>query len=397
MSIEGVIFDVSGTLINGIQPAAGVVDTVQRLRALGIQVVAAHNDGPQRRVSQMLSQAGITVDHIVTRHEVGIAKGSPRWIDRIRQDTGLQTNQLLYVGDSDQDMITASHSKVVYFHAQWSKAQHQYGLAAPAPGYIAAIVAHIFRKQHPWAWQYSYNTIRGTRLRQMALIDGNGAGDDQLKADLIAVLKSTGDPRVGQMPLREFVVLHLIASIYAERLQDETDIWSSYPSRDGRRANQLAQAIDVAAKLFRDNYRPDLLIRHKQATHSRDAFQQRNSIADAIDNQLQTVIVNSIHQPHIAGKTILLFDDFLTRGVTAGIGRQLLLAAGATETLVVAIGKYGPRTHLMAPPQGVAWDPTTPAPFAGADCRTREVSQDFDQAALDEFVASHRAMQTEQW
>jgi len=97
------------------------------------------------------------------------------------------------------------------------------------------------------------------------------------------------------------------------------------------------------------------------------------------------------------GKTILLLDDFLTRGVTAGVGRQLLLAAGATETVVVAIGKYGPRTHLLAPPAGVTWNPIGPAPFAGADCRTMEVNQDFDQVALDEFVASHRAMQTEQW
>ena len=395
MSIEGVIFDVSGTMISGSQPAAGVVEAVQRLRALGIQIVAAHNDGPHQRVSQMLGQAGITVDHIVTRNEVGISKGSPRWIDRIKQDTGLQTNQLLYVGDSDQDMITASHSKVIYFHARWSKAQHQYGL--PAPGYMAAIIAHIFRKQHPWAWRYDYTTARGTHLRQMALIDGNGAGDDQLKADLIAVLKNSGDPRVGQMLLREFVVLHLIASIYAERLQDETDIWSSYPSRDGRRTSQLTQAIDVAAKLFRDKYRPNLLIRHKPAIHSRNAFQQHGSIADAIDNQLQTIIVNAAHQPQMNGKTILLLDDFLTRGVTAGVGRQLLLAAGATETVVVAIGKYGPRTHLLAPPAGVTWNPIGPAPFAGADCRTMEVNQDFDQVALDEFVASHRAMQTEQW
>jgi hypothetical protein len=401
MSIEGVIFDVSGTLLDRRgQPAAGVVEALQRIRGLGVQVVAAHNDGPRASVEQQLTRAGIAVDHIITRNEVAgrTAKGSPLWIARIRQDTGLETNQLLYVGDSDQDMITASHSKVVYFHAAWSVPEHRYGLAAPAPGYIAAVVQHIFRKQHPWAWRVERLSQSGTRLRQMALIDGNGAGDAQLKDDLVATLKSQGDRRVGAMLLREFVILHLVASIYAEGLQNEADIWSIYPSRDGTRASSLAQSLETAAKLFRDKYRPDLLVRSAPAVHSREAFYAGGQrLAAAIDNQLKTIIVNPLMRSEVSGKTVLMLDDFLTRGATMGVARCLLRAAGATEMVAVTVGKYGARTHLFGPPPATSWDPSTPAPFAGAECPSVEVTEGFNQAALDEFVASHRAMQTEQW
>lgn len=397
MSVEGVIFDVSDTLLTRTNTAVpGTIAMVDRLRGAGVQIIAVHNNGPRTQIAQRLAQAGFMVDLVVTRQSVGISKGSPRWIDWIMGHTGLARHELFYVGDSRYDMITASHSRVVYAHALWANSNHAYGLPAPAPGWVAAVVLHIFRKQHPWAWQYTYQNDQGARLRLMALVDGNGAGDHGLKQDLITLLKDYGHPSMGLLSLREFVVLHLLASIVTERLYEETDVWTSYPSRDGVRRNRLAQALDLTAKLFRDAYLPDLLERHTPAQHSRAAF-HAGGIAGAIDNQLTTTRVHPRHAGQLDGKTVLLLDDFLTRGCTTGVGHLALRGAGATDVVIVAVGKYGPWVHILGRPMEHHWDGIQLPPFTGQDVPYDEVHAAFAPTALAEFAASYQAMRQEHW
>jgi sugar lactone lactonase YvrE len=60
MPIRAVIFDVSHTLINERNrvPAEGAVAALQRLRNLGVSIVAAHTDGPRAAVELVLTLAG---------------------------------------------------------------------------------------------------------------------------------------------------------------------------------------------------------------------------------------------------------------------------------------------------------------------------------------------------
>jgi len=398
MSIQGVIFDVSGTMLNGTHAVPGIVDAVSRLRALGVQIVAAQNNGPAQTVATQLNQAGILCDHVVTRREVGINKGSPRWIEHICRLTGLATNQLIYVGDSELDMITASHSKVVYIHAAWTGTTSAYGFQAPAPGWVAAVVTHIFRKQHSWGWALSQPASGGRTLRQFALVDVNVVKQAAIQNDLVAMLKDRREPQVGLMPLREFVILHLTASIYADGLQDQTDTWGTMPSHDGQRTGRMAHSLDTVAKLFRDRYERDLLIRHQPAQHSSDARSQ-GGLRGAVANQVATLHLNPAALGRITGRTVLLIDDFLTKGISTGVGRLLLRMGGADDVIVVATGKYGPSTTVFLRPAAEhLWEPTQPAlDGSAAAVHYREVDGEFHEAAMDEFIASYRAMQREQW
>lgn len=397
MSIKGVIFDVSDTMLAGGQAVPGIVAAVERLCGLGVQIIAAATHGPAPRVATQLGRAGIHVDYVVTQHEVGIAKRSPRWIDHIKGLTALQTNELLYVGDSDGDMITASHGRVVYLHAAWSGKQSKYGLPAPSPAWVAAVVEHIFRKRHPWGWSYSYQNPGGTPIRQMALADVNVLKRAGIQDNLVEMLKDREEPQVGQMSLREFVALHLTASIYAEGLQNITDMWTIMPSHDGQRVSKMGQLFDLTAKLFRDRYTNDLLQRHTLAQHSHDARTQ-HGLDGAIANQIDTLLINPVLAEKVHGKTVLIIDDFLTMGVTTGVGQVLLRMSGAADVVTVAVGKFGYRTMVLGRPAGEPWDVTRPAPpGSAAAVRRREANGTSHQEARDEFVASYQAMQRERW
>jgi hypothetical protein len=385
-------------MLHAKQAVPGIIEAIERLRALGIQIIAAENNGPALATATVLSHAGIPVDHVVTRREVGVNKGSPYWITHICQITGLATNQLLYVGDSRQDMITASHSNVVYIHAAWTGTPSPYGFQAPTPGWVAAVVTHIFRKRHPWGWTLNHPATGGRTIRQLALVDVNAVKQAAIQNDLLAMFKERREPQVGLMPLREFVTLHLTASIYADSLQDQTDTWGTMPSHDGRRVNRMGPRLDIVAKLFRDNYNGELFIRHRVAQHSSDARSQ-GGISGAITNQIETLHLNPAVTQRIAGRTILLIDDFLTKGVSTGVGRLLLRLGGAHDVLVVASVKYGSSSIVLTRPDDAQrWDPTLAAPVgSAASIRYREVDGTFREAAQNEFIASYRAMQGEQW
>jgi soluble P-type ATPase len=397
MAVEGVIFDVSDTLITRTGHAVeDIVDAVDRLRAMGVQIIAVHNDPPRASVASQLAHAGVPVDHVFTQQEAGKAKGSPVWIDLIKRETGLQTNELLYVGDSHWDMITATRGPLVYCHAEWAAPRGQYGIPAPAPGWVPAVVEHIFRKQHRWYWTLDTTDTAGRRVRKMALIDGNGAGDDVLKSNLIDLLKREIPATVGQMLLRDFVMLHLIASLYEEGLTSESGWWTTYPSSTGSRNTVMGDFLNIAAKLFRRTYKPDLLIRHTPALKSKQAYDQ-GGMEGAFRNQLDTMRLGPVASKEVSRNSVLLVDNFLTRGVTTEVGRCLLTVAGSPEVVTVAVGKYGASTNILIPPDSVRWDPHSAAHPDLAAFKYYSVSGQVNHQALAEFVASHHAMRSERW
>jgi adenine/guanine phosphoribosyltransferase-like PRPP-binding protein len=115
--------------------------------------------------------------------------------------------------------------------------------------------------------------------------------------------------------------------------------------------------VQLAARLFRDRYVPDLLIRHTQAMDSGQA--RKKQVSPTFLNQTNTMMLNSAHRDRAEGKSIVLVDDFITRGYSCKCARNLLLLAGAAKVTCVALGKYGPSMTVVTRPKGYKWDPYT--------------------------------------
>jgi hypothetical protein len=152
--------------------------------------------------------------------------------------------------------------------------------------------------------------------------------------------------------------------------------------------------LDVAAKLARNKYREDLLVRRATAEKSNSVF-HREGIAAAVANQLQTMKVGAAYRENIDGKRILLLDNFLTWGSTTESGRNLLLAAGASAVKVACVGKYGQQMYAVGAPGG--WDPFGSSRPIASTLSFDERTGVRDDAALREFAASYAAMNGERW
>lgn len=374
MAIRAVIFDVSGTLVerNG-QAVPGVIALIQRLQELDIQVVAVSNESPSWVRSQ-LQRSGIPISQVLTKYDVGKSKGSDLWIEPLKRITGLEVNSLLYVGDSDYDMFTASRGPMIYVHAGWAEPNSRYGFVAPSPSWVQAAVEHIFQKQQLWYWTLDTNDQLYRPVRARAVINGSGEGD--LKYDIIEVFKKDrGLGEVGPMSLRDFILLHMVASICAEGWHLGSDLWTTYPGHDHSQSPAMQSFLAVTAKLFRQKYEAGLVERHTAALSSREANKQ--SLKTAFNNQLDTVRINP-PKGGLAGKHVILFDDFITRGPSVETARNLLLQAGAGGVLAVGIGKYGSAINVLS--QAGAADP---------ELRLDLTTGTTNQAALNEFIASY--------
>ncbi|MDQ6766009.1 MAG: HAD family hydrolase, partial [Verrucomicrobiota bacterium] len=343
MAIEAIVFDVSGTLLTDDGTAQpGVEQMLDELRGLGLIVIAASNDP----VEWKLHQAGLlgSIDHVVERSDVGIAKRSPRWVTKFVELTNLQPHQMFYIGDSDNDMITASWGPMIYAHAVWSSDPGPYGLHALTPQWVVNVITYIFRKRHPWYWTLDATDGLGRPVRAMTLIDADGAGSPRARQRLLWLLKDNIDSKINPTPmtLREFVMLQMLSSVYHENLFGGADYWTTYPGHDGAPNSVMGDFLDIAAKLSRNKYKNDLLFRHTPAMKSKQARDLRGPVG-ALRNQLETVNVGAQYRKKLANKRVILLDNFLTMGYSTESGRTLLLNAGASEVVVACVGKYGQR------------------------------------------------------
>jgi hypothetical protein len=401
MAIRGVIFDVSDTIINTAGDAvSGILPALERLRALNVQIIAAST----HEVAEDLRQAGISYDLLVTKSMVPQhkAKGSPVWIEYIKRHTGLATNQLIYVGDTKQDMVTAASRNMVYFHASWAARYGiygQYGIPAPSPGWLAAVVEHIFTKKTPWWWQLDAIDDYGYPVKARTMIAAGRPLGEDIYDKLIEAFKRGAKAMVGTISMRDFTMLHLIASLYAEGLTEETDLWTTYPSSKGSPNLIMGELLSYGSKLFHRKYHGELFQRHSPTINSRYA-RERGGIPLGVQNQLDSVNINPEHRQNLSGKRVLVFDDNLTWGPTIESARNMLIAGGAARVISVGIGKFGPGFNVIGirPKAGSLWDPFSSAPqYENIELQYQKYVGDTNDEAQDQFIASYEAMKAARW
>jgi hypothetical protein len=360
MGIEGILIDVSGTLVSRsggkAEYVGGMPELFDFLRQVGIKPILVSNDYSQAQLESIVTKnAPLTGSLALTRELVGKPKGSPLWIDAACDALGVSSNQLVYVGDSKWDMITASQRDVVYFHAGWAKEHGDYGVNMSSPTELLLVLKHIFLKKERWYWELDEADGRGRPVVVRALIDGNGANLPKLKSDLMS-LKSGYNVDVGPMTLREFLILHMLASMYLEGIFSGVASWCTYPGSQGGSNPLLEPLLDTAAKLFHTKLRPDMIQRHTKTVPAHRL--RMKGQAPNFAHQTESILLSDDgkYAKGVKGKTALVFDDFITDGHASETSRNWLMELGAECVIVVGIGKYGDYFDIQTP--AASWDPT---------------------------------------
>ncbi|MDI3462120.1 MAG: hypothetical protein OJF50_000941 [Nitrospira sp.] len=377
MAVKAVILDLDGTLLNGVKPVPETPEMISAMQASGLKIAIASNksDGAARA-----KDSGLAHHLFLSRSSVGASKGSPKWVEKVTETFDIESNEVVWLGDSDNDMRSAVNGSVIYFHAGWSVPSYPYGIPISKPLLFPLILRECFQKSSNWYWTLSTIDPIGRDVMARAMLDGNGAGIPSLRNNLLSFLKDGGNPRVGMFSVRDLMILHLIGSIYGEGLFRTADIWAVYPGSKGGTNKALEVFANMASRLFKDKYLGNLLIRH---TNSMDSGLTRwKGMSVTFENQINTVNLNPEFSDRIDGKVVVLVDDFTTRGYSSECARNLLLCAGAKDVMCVSISKYGLYQSLIAPIEGYSWNPFTPTTHENGQFVEIKVSGDSDSNGL---------------
>lgn len=393
MPLRAVILDLDGTVIQEDNTlVSNMNDAMTNLSALGLNIAIVSNR-PRDQGKRKLRDVELEPDLFVTRDLVGKRKGSPDWVDYVCDQFEIQPNDLVYVGDGDLDMRSASHARVVYFNAGWSRPDPEYGINLVDPTLLPIYIKHFFMKTNLWHWKVDCNDDIGRHVAIYAVIDGSAAGIKELKRGLIDLLKRHYEYHtVGRISLRDFMMLHLLGSIYLSGLYQDTDWWTIYPGSRGAPNEAMGSFLNIAAKLFRQGCKENLIVRHKPSIDSGTARYKKLTVG--IENQVNTICLNddATIQRQIQGKRILVVDDFTTEGHSLECARNFLFQGGAADVVGVCLGKYGYYHSIANPRAELAWDPFTPTTFDEGDFTQSHVSAIVDHVALDSFRESYQEL-----
>lgn len=390
MTIKAIILDISGTVIvkkpfsTSYTLVPGIQDMISRLENKGIEIFVASNEkSAGTRLKNLLN---IQNDKLLYPQKVGGPKGTRKFVEYVCSLFNLSRKEILYLGDSDNDRNEAINSNVAFFLAVWSNPEYKYGIPVEAPSKFAEIVEIFFLKEI--LWYYKVNAFdklnRGVVVR--SLLDPDRAEQAGIK-DLLKSKGMRGLRNIGSFKSDEYLSFHLLASIYLEGLYlnsaGEKPIWCLYPGHDGDYTSVLSKFITMIARLFREKYVQDLILRHTPSIKSSAARARRNY--PKMDNQLQTIHLNPAMKNKIEGQSVIVIDDFTTYSQSFETARNFLLNANAKSVACIAIGKYPIQYDARSPKFCVNWNSFEPCNLTENDFDSKLVSASTDISAISLF------------
>lgn len=345
MALKAVAFDYSVLLGQNEKVTEELRHLIEQLKALDqkICVFSTHD----RNINGALQKAGLPpVDHVVTESIVGIAKGSHKWIESATRLLGIDSYELMYVGDEARDFWTASNAAVFYLHAGWAGRVPEpgYEIAIPrvkTPRGILRFASHFLL--HPPRWAYTLDVEEyGVKLRCLAdagisLPRSRGVGSFRLQD----VLSHNMNIKVGNQNAQTLLVLHALSSLSLEGLFPRNSVIGIYPSSQPGMVSEVIESfLKPISSAFHAYYKRDLLIRAIEAPNTSDVRAAKKHHLISFLTQANTVCLNPEYESLARDKTIIVFDDFTTTGRSLEWARNLLYAAGAAQVVLLTIGKY---------------------------------------------------------
>ncbi|MEP5089651.1 MAG: phosphoribosyltransferase family protein, partial [Paracoccaceae bacterium] len=204
----------------------------------------------------------------------------------------------------------------------------------------------------------------------------------------------------------EFWLSALVTSIYFTGLHKRIDYITVYPGhKQGAGSPIMEEILDLFGKCFRARYIPDMIVRHKDSVKSQTAAQKGIKVDHL--NQLNTIKLNPTPEkspgkayaktPLREGKTVLVVDDFCTRGHSLESARTFLRQTKVDVIMVSWLKTINTDFKRLTPYE--PFDPHQPTIFKSAVIEKEyPFAQHFsDHMAPEEIDSLFRAYEDWGW
>jgi hypoxanthine phosphoribosyltransferase len=361
-SLKGIIFSLSDVLAHeGAQDTELRGEVVKLLKFLlknGIQPILISNRG--WTVTMAESEEKIPFQDYVSGlvgEELPYYQGGknisfkqkPAAMEQILDEQGWSAPEVLYVGNSKEDMIAASNGGFPFLNAQWHEHNSPYGFTFSSPKEIASFVDCCCITPNEWFWSVEDEALRVYAIAPLAEHSSSYPQGSIYSTDA----KSSTKRDVGNI---RFWGLLMAARIHLSGIGSEINFVAPYPGHStGSKKTKLMGAIAVVSGSLRAQFVYDLIERHTDAVKSQ-TLRTKGGTPD-IANQLNTIHLNPKatkpgpkqvkykNPPNIKGKTVLIVDDICTQGYSLEAARAFCEAAGAKVILLSWLKTPGPNNY----------------------------------------------------
>ncbi|MEV7581240.1 hypothetical protein [Streptomyces erythrochromogenes] len=307
------------------------------------------------------------------------ARGSGLWLDQVAERLHLRKNQLVIVGTTEWDWMTGINAGVLYIHARWASALGKQitALTADDPADLYWLLDRHLLHEPQWIFALD-DEKRALRVRSLFQPDESFPGTSPTSFNLKTVFTYDHKVTIGDGSARDILMLHLLFSAYLDGSLPHRAWFCVYPSSTPGRVNdQLAEFLEPAKVMVGSYYKGDLLVRASKATDTSLARATGRHDTVSIATQANTVHLNPKYRSTVRGKTVIVFDDFTTEGMSLDWARNLLTKAGARQVIGVTIGKYRKPYTLFTPRPGVTISAFATNALTSADFTTEYLSPGF--------------------
>jgi hypothetical protein len=275
----------------------------------------------------------------------------------ILAEKGWTKREVIYVGNTQDDMKTAANRGLMFVNAMWHAAATPYGFQFDSPLDVARFIDCLCLGLDGWFWALEQGPLRVYSMAPFTTMSAKYAQAHAYSANARATSKDgTGDANFwGRL---------LAARVYFSGLADEVNYITAYPGHaPTSKPTVIADALNILGQSLRKSYLPDLLIRHTKAVKSQTARASGGSVG--IDNQITTIKLNTAPtrgvsgtpyktMPLKAGKTVLLVDDICTEGNSFEAGRAFIGAVGAATVCISWLKTINSDYHAVVPPFNIS-------------------------------------------
>ncbi len=250
----------------------------------------------------------------------------------ILDNHGWDPAEVVYVGNSDEDMLTAIHGRSLFLNVTWYGKNNQYGFFFDNPRDIARFIDTFCLREHLWHYTIEEPNLRfyalapySTRMPEFAL----------LSTDARNAAKSWG------LGHPDFWTKYLWSTIYFSELYKEINYIASIPGHNQGFGNSIMEQPMLAfGKCFYQTYLRDLIYRH--STIEKSSFLRSQQRQDEVDHtrQLNSIYLTRLPMkssgeerykncPLKRGKTVLVTDDICTNGYSLEAAAAYIRQTGA--------------------------------------------------------------------
>lgn len=392
MTVQGVIFDYKTLLLEADAPkAAQASRMLWQLRERDLRWCLFTTDPLSNELKQRFEHLGYPEPDLLvdlTQIPSGKRRGSPDWIDVVTNALGIHRHQLLYVGCSTLDWRTAINSGVLYLHANWAARQPggTTSLTVESPLEVPSFFETFLATPPAWAYGLDQGNWKlRSLLPASAILPCTSPRQKFTLQDVFTYDKAI---KVNDEDARDLLMLFVLSNAYLEGLIPANPVICVYPgSKRGKVSLQLADYLDRAAKLFHGYYKDDLLVRASDAIDTSlervNARKKGRTPNVSIATQAATVHLGERYRGRLTGRSVIVFDDFTTNGMSLEWARLLLSAAGAGRIVMLTVGKYGTSHYRYDLRSGIRLDPFTLNTLSATDFVTTSRSSAVDNSVVD--------------